>query len=124
MASRANHLVLLRGALLSSAALVCSVSAMVWAAEGPSAAAVVAADIPVASNVRLAGDARQTRFILDLDRKIDVRASTLSDPYRVVLDLPQVTFNLPAGTGTAGYSGDGGTATASQLAGPVAARLV
>ena len=63
---------------------------------------VVATAFPVASDVRIAGDDRQTRFILDLDRKIDVRASTLGDPYRVVLDIPQVTFNLPPGTGTAG----------------------
>lgn len=49
--------------------------------------------------MRVAGDDKQTRFILDLDRRIDVRAFILGDPYRVVLDLPQVTFNLPAGTG-------------------------
>ncbi len=48
------------------------------------------------------GDDKQTRVVLDLDRKVDVRASTLGDPYRVVLDLPQITFNLPPGTGTAG----------------------
>lgn len=52
--------------------------------------------------MRVAGDEKQTRFILDLDRKIDVRAFMLGDPYRVVLDIPQVTFNLPAGVGSAG----------------------
>ncbi|MCF2523467.1 N-acetylmuramoyl-L-alanine amidase [Bradyrhizobium sp. G127] len=62
----------------------------------------VAAAFPVASDVRVAGDDRQTRFILDLDRKIDARAFVLGDPYRVVVDIPQVTFNLPAGSGTAG----------------------
>lgn len=62
----------------------------------------VAAVFPVASDVRVAGDDRQTRFILDLDRKIDARAFVLGDPYRVVVDIPQVTFNLPAGSGTAG----------------------
>jgi N-acetylmuramoyl-L-alanine amidase len=50
--------------------------------------------------VRVAGDDTQTRFILDLDRKIEVRAFTLSNPYRVVLDIPQVTFNLPTGIGS------------------------
>jgi N-acetylmuramoyl-L-alanine amidase len=49
----------------------------------------------------VAGDARQTRFILDLDHKIDVRAFTLADPYRVVLDIPQVRFDLPARVGDA-----------------------
>jgi len=52
--------------------------------------------------VRVAGDDKQTRFILDLDRKIDARAFVLGSPYRVVVDIPQVTFNLPAGTGSVG----------------------
>ena len=70
--------------------------------EGQAPRPAVATAFPVASDVRIAGDDKQTRFILDLDRKIDVRASTLGEPYRVVLDMPQVTFNLPPGTGTAG----------------------
>ena len=57
---------------------------------------------PVASDARLAGDARQTRFILDLDRAIPFRAFALADPYRVILDIPQVSFKLAAGTGAAG----------------------
>ncbi len=32
---------------------------------------------------------------MDLTRKVDVRAFTLANPYRVVIDLPQVTFQLP-----------------------------
>lgn len=62
----------------------------------------VAEELPIASGVRIAGDDKQTRFILDLDRKIDVRAFTLNNPYRVVLDIPQVTFNLPTGVGSSG----------------------
>ncbi len=100
MASRANHLVLLTGVLLCAAALLCSVSAIVGAAESPSA--IAASDIPVASDVRLAGDGRQTRFILDLDKKIQFRAFPLADPYRVVVDIPQVSFQLPASVGTTG----------------------
>jgi N-acetylmuramoyl-L-alanine amidase len=57
---------------------------------------------PVASDARLAGDAKQTRFVLDLDRPIQFRAFALPDPYRVVIDMPQVNFRLPAGAGTAG----------------------
>ncbi|MGX9424714.1 MULTISPECIES: N-acetylmuramoyl-L-alanine amidase [Bradyrhizobium] len=59
-------------------------------------------DFPVVSEARLAGDAKQTRFIVDLDKKIQFRAFTLADPYRVVVDIPQVTFQLPAGTGNSG----------------------
>jgi N-acetylmuramoyl-L-alanine amidase len=59
-------------------------------------------DVPVASEVRLGGDETQTRMIIDLSQKIDVRAFTLANPYRVVMDMPQVTFRLPPKTGEAG----------------------
>jgi N-acetylmuramoyl-L-alanine amidase len=52
--------------------------------------------------VRLAGDNKRTCFILDLDKNIPFRAFALADPYRVVVDLPQVTFQLASGAGTAG----------------------
>jgi N-acetylmuramoyl-L-alanine amidase len=58
--------------------------------------------VPLASDVRLGGDNKQTRFILDLDRKVDVAAFTLADPYRVVIDLPQVVFKLPRQAGEHG----------------------
>ena len=54
---------------------------------------------PVASDARLGGDATRTRLVVDLSRTIEVAAFTLADPYRVVVDLPQVTFQLPARTG-------------------------
>ena len=57
---------------------------------------------PVATDTRLGGDDNQTRFVMDLSRKIDLRAFTLADPYRVVIDLPQVTFKLPPKTGETG----------------------
>ncbi len=57
---------------------------------------------PVASAVRLGGDAKQTRFVVDLNRKIDIATFTLADPYRVVVDLPQVAFNLPPHAGDEG----------------------
>ena len=62
----------------------------------------VASNFPVASDARLAGDSKQTRFILDLDQPITFRAFPLADPYRVIVDVPQVSFRLPAGVGTAG----------------------
>ena len=57
---------------------------------------------PIATDARVAGDAKHTRFVVDLTRKIDIRAFTLGDPFRVVVDLPQVTFQLPARTGEQG----------------------
>jgi N-acetylmuramoyl-L-alanine amidase len=63
---------------------------------------VAASNFPVATDVRLAGDSKQTRFVLDLDKAIHFRAFALADPYRVVVDMPQVSFKLAAGAGTAG----------------------
>jgi N-acetylmuramoyl-L-alanine amidase len=57
---------------------------------------------PVATDVRLGGDAKQTRFVVDLNRKVDIVTFTLADPYRVVIDLPQVAFKLPAHAGEQG----------------------
>jgi N-acetylmuramoyl-L-alanine amidase len=57
---------------------------------------------PAATDVRLGGDAKQTRFVVDLNRKVDIVAFTLADPYRVVIDLPQVAFKLPAHAGEHG----------------------
>jgi N-acetylmuramoyl-L-alanine amidase len=54
---------------------------------------------PAASEARLGGDATRTRLVMDLSRSIDVAAFTLADPYRVVIDLPQVIFQFPARTG-------------------------
>ncbi len=50
----------------------------------------------------MAGDGKQTRFVLDLDKTIQFRAFTLADPYRVIVDIPQITFQLPSGTGNSG----------------------
>jgi N-acetylmuramoyl-L-alanine amidase len=57
---------------------------------------------PIATDVRLGGDDAQTRFILDLSRKIDLHAFTLADPYRVIVDIPEVIFKLPPKAGEAG----------------------
>jgi N-acetylmuramoyl-L-alanine amidase len=53
----------------------------------------------VATDIRIGGDDKQTRFVVDLSRKIDFTAFMLADPYRVVVDLPRTTFKLPANTG-------------------------
>src|SRR5262245_10758600 len=58
--------------------------------------------LPVVTDARLAGDDKETRFVLDLSRKVDIRAFTLADPYRVVVDLSQVNFQLPERIGERG----------------------
>jgi N-acetylmuramoyl-L-alanine amidase len=70
---------------------------------GPAAAQNRAGnDLPVASDVRIAGDDALTRFVVDFDKRIDIRAFTLANPYRVVVDMPQVTFQLPRKAGVTG----------------------
>jgi N-acetylmuramoyl-L-alanine amidase len=106
LVSRANHLVLLGYALLCAAALACANATLVSATERPpqtqTPTSGATSGFPTASDARLAGDAKQTRFILDLDQSITFRAFALADPYRVVVDIPQVNFALAAGTGNAG----------------------
>jgi N-acetylmuramoyl-L-alanine amidase len=86
-------------ALLCAAASLCADVSLVRAAE---AQQVTAPAFPVASDARLAGDGKQTRFVLDLDKTITFRAFTLADPYRVVVDVPQIDFRLPIGAGATG----------------------
>jgi N-acetylmuramoyl-L-alanine amidase len=85
-----------------AAALLCFEPTVPGRAEGEPANPPAASNFPIVSDVRLAGDAKQTRFVLDLDQKVPFRAFPLADPYRVVVDIPQVSFQLPAGTGTVG----------------------
>jgi N-acetylmuramoyl-L-alanine amidase len=86
--------------------LACANATLVSATERPPQAqpptSAATSGFPTASDARLAGDAKQTRFILDLDQSITFRAFALADPYRVVVDIPQVNFALAAGTGNAG----------------------
>jgi N-acetylmuramoyl-L-alanine amidase len=87
-----------------TASIAGGVLGLLFAGVLPVAAQVAAsapanADFPLASDVRVGGDAKQTRFVVDLSRKVEIRPFTLADPYRVVIDLPQVTFQLPQHAG-------------------------
>lgn len=104
MGSRANQRILLGCALLCGAALLWSGLTLVSAAGERSQTPLPASasSFPVASDARLGGNARQTRFVLDLDKTIPFRAFALADPYRLVVDIPQVSFRFPVGTGSTG----------------------
>jgi N-acetylmuramoyl-L-alanine amidase len=71
-------------------------------ARAETAAQPASGDFPVANDVRVGGDAKQTRFVVDLSRKVEIHPFTLPDPYRVVIDLPQVTFQFPEKAGERG----------------------
>lgn len=105
LTGRADHIVLLVTALLGAAVALFGWPSTVQAATEESKPGIADGlpvdNFPVASGVRVAGDEKQTRFVLDLDRKIPLRAFALADPNRVVIDLPQVSFRLDAGAGVA-----------------------
>lgn len=52
-------------------------------------------------SARLAGDRERTRFIADLSKKVDVHVFALGNPYRVIVDASDVSFQMPAGLGKA-----------------------
>ena len=84
---------------------------------------------PQATAVRVGGDNAKTRFVMDFDRKIDMATFTLADPYRIVVDLPQVIFKLPPHAGDQGRGlikafrygliMEGGSRIVLDIAGPV-----
>ena len=63
-----------------------------------------AADQPVATGARIGGDETRTRFVADLTQAVGYTVYVLPDPYRVLIDLPGISFNLPpdAGNNTRG----------------------
>ena len=92
MGTKRLRLLLAGGVVLAGLSGVCVTADPASASDG----------YPVATDARVGGDDAQTRFVVDLSRKIDLRVFTLADPMRVILDLPQVTFQLPPKTGEAG----------------------
>ncbi|MBC8038006.1 MAG: N-acetylmuramoyl-L-alanine amidase [Rhizobiales bacterium] len=66
------------------------------AIAGPRPARAVDA---VATATRVGGDDKRTRFVADLTKAVSYTVFVLPDPYRVIIDMPDITFNLPPGTG-------------------------
>jgi N-acetylmuramoyl-L-alanine amidase len=72
------------------------------AASAPAPAAPADDTDAVMVDARVVGDDERTRFVADMSAATEVGLFTLADPYRVILDLPQVRFGLPEGLGSAG----------------------
>lgn len=49
--------------------------------------------------MRVIGDAERTRFVIDLLKNPEYRITRLSNPYRLVIDMPDVEFPTPAKPG-------------------------
>lgn len=59
-----------------------------------SAAIAPAAAKPAVDSVRVGEYATKTRFVVDLSQSVPFKIFTLADPYRVVVDLPEVVWHL------------------------------
>lgn len=44
-------------------------------------------------DARAAGNSERTRFVIDLEKSVEFSAFTLADPYRVVIDVPELDFS-------------------------------
>lgn len=77
---------------------------LIWSsnADAASSAETDAVQAPTGIGARVAGDKKETRFVADLTASVPLRAFTLSDPYRVIIDLPEVSFRFPQGQGEEG----------------------
>ncbi|GLK76125.1 N-acetylmuramoyl-L-alanine amidase [Methylopila jiangsuensis] len=82
--------------------LALAVAGGLWTGAPARAGEAGARATPVATDGRLAGDDERTRLVIDLTAATPIRAFALADPYRVVIDLPEVTFRLPEKAGEQG----------------------
>ena len=57
---------------------------------------------PLIFDARIVGDETRSRFVADMTGAIDVSVFTLSDPYRVIIDIPEVRFGIREEQGATG----------------------
>jgi N-acetylmuramoyl-L-alanine amidase len=60
------------------------------------------AELPVAVGVRVTQDSSAARLVFDLSRAVDASAFALTSPNRIVVDLPEVNFQLDPSVGRVG----------------------
>ncbi|MQT14056.1 N-acetylmuramoyl-L-alanine amidase [Segnochrobactrum spirostomi] len=72
------------------------------AATAPRTEPVAPSGLPIALGARVAGDTERTRLVIDLSSGLQATVFPLADPNRVVIDLPEIRFDLPNGTGEEG----------------------
>ncbi|MBT7667598.1 MAG: N-acetylmuramoyl-L-alanine amidase [Rhodospirillaceae bacterium] len=77
-------------AFLKRAIFLSFVSCLCWASVGSAGAEIVARDI------RIGVHKSKTRVVLDLTTNVKFTIFALADPYRIVLDLPDIRWQVPA----------------------------
>ena len=83
---------------IGALAFACAAFLLMAMVSGPTPACAEAKSI-IAQDARVAGDRERTRFIADLSKKVDVHVFALANPYRVIVDAPDVNFQMPEGSG-------------------------
>jgi N-acetylmuramoyl-L-alanine amidase len=57
------------------------------------------AQTPTATGARVSGDDTRSRFVADLSSPVGYSVYVLASPYRIIIDVPEVNFQLPPGIG-------------------------
>lgn len=93
-----------RDLIVAGFSLAALVVVMTTGAAPPAHAAATTPAVgqAVVTGARVAGDHVRTRFVLDLDQEVTPVVSALADPYRLILDFPQIGFDLPSEAGREG----------------------
>ena len=81
---------------------VCCAAVVASAAAGDPGSVHRKSAAIVAKRAEITTAAGSTKFLLGLSAGVRAEIFTLSKPYRVVVDLPDVAFHLPEGTGLQG----------------------
>ncbi len=84
---------------LAFAALLGPTEAVRAEARAPKSATPTQINLPVASprapEGTLGGDLARTRFLIGLDHSVEFQVFSLSNPNRVIVDLPEIALKLP-----------------------------
>jgi N-acetylmuramoyl-L-alanine amidase len=75
---------------------------------------------PVAVGVHFSQDENAAKLVFDLSRAVGAKPAALASPDRIVIDLPEVNFDLDASVGRLGAAPDGSTVKGFRF-GPLAA---
>jgi N-acetylmuramoyl-L-alanine amidase len=90
-----------RGAI-AAALLLLTAGAGRAVEPAPSQMESAATGLPTILAARIVGDDKRTRLVADLNQTVPISVFTLADPYRVVIDMPEIHFALDPATGRSG----------------------
>src|SRR5260221_6829439 len=91
--------------LVLACALVVVAGALGRGAAAEEAAAgtePAASSAPYMLDARVVGDESRMRFVADMSATVNATVFALADPYRIIIDLPEVRFVLPDAAGSEG----------------------